>query len=56
MTRSPWLIQTWWRWPAAQMPSKSGHSLLDLDEGAAELAVVRALDLAAELHAIVIWP
>ena len=51
VTRSPWLIQTWWRWPVAQRPSNSGHVLLDLDEGAAELAVVAALDLAAELDA-----
>ena len=26
MTRSPWLIQTWWRWPVAHRPSNSGHS------------------------------
>ena len=51
ITRSPWLIQTWWRWPVAHRPSNSGQSLLDLDEGAAELAVVGALGLAAELHA-----
>ena len=26
ITRSPWLIQTWWRWPVAHRPSNSGHS------------------------------
>jgi hypothetical protein len=38
VTRSPWLIHTWWL-------------RLDVEEGAAELAVVAALDLATELRA-----
>ena len=50
-TRSPWLIQTCSRSPlapdAVEQRAVAGH----LDEGAAELAVVGALDLAAELRA-----
>ena len=35
----------------AQTPSNSAQSFVDIEEGAAEFAVVAALDLAAELHA-----
>ena len=44
MTRSPWLIQTWWRWPVRPEALEQRAVLLDLDEGAAEFAVVGALD------------
>ena len=47
--RSPWLIQTVWCSPGFQTPSKSGELLSTLDQRAAELAVVAALHLAAEL-------
>ena len=49
--RSPWLIQTCSRSPFFQTPSNSAQSSVDIDEGAAELAMVGALDLAAELLA-----
>ena len=49
VTRSPWLIQTCLRSPGCHTPSNSAALGLDLDLGAAELAVVAALDLAAEL-------
>jgi hypothetical protein len=51
VTRSPWLIQTGYFEPTVQKPSKSGLFLQDLDIGAAEFAVMAALDLAAELVA-----
>ena len=47
--RSPWLIQTGCCPPISQMPSNSAARALDLDIGAAELAVMAALDRAAEL-------
>ena len=49
VTRSPWLIQTGYFSPFFQTPSNSGLSDDDLDLGAAEFAMVAALDLAAEL-------
>ena len=49
VTRSPWLIQTGYFSPFFQTPSNSLRVLGDLDLGAAELAVMAALDLAAEL-------
>ena len=50
MTRSPWLIQTGYFLPTCQTPWKSGLSVQNLDLGAAELGMVPALDLAAELR------
>ena len=47
---SPWLIQTVSRWPTSPRPANSGLSLVDDDLGAAELAVVAALDRAAQLR------
>ena len=47
--RSPWLIQTGCFSPVAQVDSNRLLARLHLDIGAAELAVVAALDLAAEL-------
>ena len=49
VTRSPWLIQTGYFCPFSHTPSNSGLIGGDLDLGAAELAVMPALDLAAEL-------
>ena len=48
---SPWLIQTVSSSPTAARPASSGRGLLDGDLGAAELAGVAALDLAAQLFA-----
>ena len=48
--RSPWLIHTTCFSPALQQPSNSGLSRQRLDLRAAELAVMAALDLAAELR------
>ena len=39
-TRSPWLIHTWWLLADFHSPSNSAHVVDDLDEGAAELALV----------------
>ena len=49
VTRSPWLIHTGYFSPFFHTPSNSGDCLRHLDLGAAELAVMAALDLAAEL-------
>ena len=51
VTRSPWLIQTCCAVALAPDAVEQRAVLGDLDEGAAELAMVRALDLAAELGA-----
>ena len=48
--RSPWLIQTWWFSPTFQVCLEQAARRFHLDVGAAELAVVAALDLAAELR------
>ena len=50
VTRSPWLIQTGYFSPTCQTPWNSGLSVQDLDLGAAELGMMPALDLAAELR------
>ncbi len=50
VTRSPWLIQTGYFSPFFQTPSNSGLSADDFHFGAAEFAVMAALDLAAELR------
>ena len=47
--RSPWLIQTGCFSPTPQVESNRRLARLDLDIGAAELAVMPALDGAAEL-------
>ena len=49
VTRSPWLIQTGYFSPLRHTPSNSGGVVGDLDLGAAELAMMAGLDLAAEL-------
>ena len=54
--RSPWLIQTGCCSPIAQVASNSRLVGLDLDIGAAELAVMAALDLPPSWAAMVIWP
>ena len=51
VTRSPWLIHTWWRSPLSHTPSNSDAVIGDLDKSAAELAMVGGLDLPAELGA-----
>ena len=48
--RSPWLIQTWFLPPSDQTSANSLLVGLDLDIGAAEFAVMAALDRAAELR------
>ena len=50
VTRSPWLIHTVSVSPFFQKPSNSGVSAVDLELGAAELAMVPAFDPAAELR------
>ena len=57
VTRSPWLIHTCSRAPGAQTPSNSAQSLGDVDEGAAELAMVGRLHVSPPSCAhIVFWP
>ena len=50
-TRSPWLIHTCSRAPLAPQPVEQRAVVGDVDEGAAEFAVVARLDRAAQLGA-----
>ena len=48
-TRSPWLIHTWCFSPTFHSPSNNARRRDDVDERAAELALVGRDDLAAKL-------